>query len=102
MPVLDFFPALSRSDLLSVPVQRGLASLDPALAEEVRVTPIDASLADDLPPEHALPAHIRADAAVNVLLDLFEVENAGQVFEVGEGALMTRHFGGLRRFLRLE
>src|SRR5690349_9774091 len=46
MPTLEFSPALSRPDLLAPPVQQGLAALDPALAADVRVTPIDASLAD--------------------------------------------------------
>ena len=46
MPALDFSPALSRPDLLSDPVREGLQSLDSALSEQVRVTPIDPTLAD--------------------------------------------------------
>lgn len=46
MPSLDLSPALSRPDLLSEPVRAGLAALDPALAAQVSVTPIDPSLAD--------------------------------------------------------
>ncbi|QIG39614.1 hypothetical protein G5T42_09050 [Microbacterium sp. 4R-513] len=46
MPSLEFSPALDRPELLAGPVRAGLEDLDPALAAEVRVTPIDASLAD--------------------------------------------------------
>lgn len=46
MPALDFSPALSRPELLAEPVRDALERLDPGLAGEVRVTPIDASLAD--------------------------------------------------------
>ena len=46
MPDLDFSPALSRTDLLAPPVHDRLAQLDDALSAQVRVTPIDATLAD--------------------------------------------------------
>ncbi|WP_243074400.1 YbaK/EbsC family protein [Microbacterium sp. SS28] len=46
MPSLDFSPALDRPDLVAEPVRRGLEALDASLAAQVRVTPIDASLAD--------------------------------------------------------
>ena len=46
MPDLDFSPALSRTDLLAPPVHNRLAQLDDALSAQVRVTPIDATLAD--------------------------------------------------------
>ena len=44
--MLDFSPALDRLDLVSAPVRRGLEALPPGMAATVRVTPIDASLAD--------------------------------------------------------
>ncbi|TDN91717.1 YbaK/EbsC family protein [Microbacterium sp. BK668] len=46
MPSLTFSAALDRPELLAEPVREGLERLAPALAAEVRVTPIDASLAD--------------------------------------------------------
>lgn len=46
MPSLEFSAALDRPELLAAPVHAGLAALDPALAAQVRVTPIDPSLAD--------------------------------------------------------
>lgn len=46
MPDLDFSPALSRPDLLAAPVHDRLARLDAMLSGHVRVTPIDATLAD--------------------------------------------------------
>ncbi|MFH8251818.1 YbaK/EbsC family protein [Microbacterium sp. B2969] len=46
MPSLDFSPALDRPELLAAPVRAGLLGLDPALAAQVRATPIDPTLAD--------------------------------------------------------
>jgi prolyl-tRNA editing enzyme YbaK/EbsC (Cys-tRNA(Pro) deacylase) len=46
VPSLDFSPALDRPELLAPPVRTALEGLDPALAAEVRVTPIEATLAD--------------------------------------------------------
>ena len=46
MPDLDFCPALSRPDLLAAPVRAALATIEETLRSEVRVTPIDATLAD--------------------------------------------------------
>jgi prolyl-tRNA editing enzyme YbaK/EbsC (Cys-tRNA(Pro) deacylase) len=46
MPTLDLQPALRHPELLAVPVAAGLAALDPGLASQVQVAPIDATLAD--------------------------------------------------------
>lgn len=43
---LDLRPALSAPELLADPVAEALAKLDPALASNIRVAPIDATLAD--------------------------------------------------------
>lgn len=46
MPSLDLSPALERPELLAAPVAAALRSLDPAIAAQVRVAPIDPTLAD--------------------------------------------------------
>ena len=46
MPSLDLRPALEHRELLAAPVAAALLALDPALAAQVDVAPIDATLAD--------------------------------------------------------
>ena len=46
MAELDFHPASARPDLVAAPVAEALSTLAPELAQSIRVSPIDASLAD--------------------------------------------------------
>lgn len=46
MPSLDLSPALEHPELLAAPVAAALRSLDPAIAAQVQVAPIDPTLAD--------------------------------------------------------
>jgi len=46
MPSLELQPALEHPELLAAPVAAALRALDPALAAQVEVAPIDATLAD--------------------------------------------------------
>ena len=43
----------------------------------------DQRLADHLAAEHALPADLRAQAAKQILLELFEIEDGEQLFDLG-------------------
>ncbi len=50
-------------------------------------------LGDDLAAEHPLPAGLRAEAAIQVLLDRLDIENGDQLLHGGGGAGALRHFG---------
>jgi len=62
----------------------------------------DHCLADDLPAEHALPARLRAGAAKQIFLELFDIEDRQKINQAFRHSPCSDLRRGLRAFVRFR